>query len=893
MMEALKAVFQRLNRSLNARMIVFLIMVLGASLSITGFFFAKVEWSNLLDAGRARIDSLADGIQGRMLPMMHQGRCKEMDTFFNYLALRKDLVLTRLIDPTGIILRSTRPEEKGKMVQIPNASGSGHEETVLPRSYGGGRTLRAIRTLSNEAKCSECHGNITRPLAYLSIDLSLASMEKRMRYYRFMLLLSAFGVLLAMSVTIYVFFSRVIKKRILDISRNITEVQQGNFEAKVSVTAQDELGQMASRFNLMVQDLHAMKERDKEQQGLLLASNESLKKSIEDLNTLYDASRAISRSLQLEEILRTTTENVTRSLGFDRVVLALFDENEQALVGKWSIGVDEDIVRRVLIPKEDIKGVLQEVLATREVIVVHDTSVYPVMERRGVRKCWEVLSCPEEKCPVFGTNELRCWMVTGKTLCQQRLKEDTPEEKLRICGRCRYLTEEVIRRSDIINLLLLGSHSFIALPLLAGGRTMGILLSDKLRSDVKEITEGDVKLLTTFMSHVSVAIENALLYQKLEKKVDLSQKQLEATNEELQVKVGELDAIRSFNESILQNIHGAIITYTRDGTITFANKPAAELLGRPEHDLLGKSVSEVFKGPAGRSFIPNNDPSDTAGFSGETEITRRSGERVPVEVFLSHLRDKEGNITGYTSIFRDITEKREMQVRMHRMDKLAALGQLASGIAHEIKNPLAGIGSAIQVLSTHMDTDVSRDEIVNEILAQIGRLDETIRNLLNFAKPGEPRLVLVHPRDVLQPITFLISQQVKDQHIDVTIDIDEDIPKIMVDPQQVQQALLNVMLNAVEAMSDGGKLSVSMNGRETSGPSKKPKRYVTITICDTGPGIPEEILAQIFNPFYTTKTSGTGLGLSITQRIIEQHNGRIDVKTEIGKGTSFTIEFST
>jgi two-component system, sporulation sensor kinase E len=84
-----------------------------------------------------------------------------------------------------------------------------------------------------------------------------------------------------------------------------------------------------------------------------------------------------------------------------------------------------------------------------------------------------------------------------------------------------------------------------------------------------------------------------------------------------------------------------------------------------------------------------------------------------------------------------------------------------------------------------------------------------------------------------------------------------------------------------------------MNGRETAGPSKKPKRYVTITICDTGPGIPEEILAQIFNPFYTTKTSGTGLGLSITQRIIEQHNGRIDVKTEIGKGTSFTIEFST
>ncbi|RPJ11772.1 MAG: histidine kinase, partial [Deltaproteobacteria bacterium] len=145
--------------------------------------------------------------------------------------------------------------------------------------------------------------------------------------------------------------------------------------------------------------------------------------------------------------------------------------------------------------------------------------------------------------------------------------------------------------------------------------------------------------------------------------------------------------------------------------------------------------------------------------------------------------------------------------------------------------------------------------------------------------------------EVFETVLFLVSQQMRKQDIRTHVDIPRDLPKILVDPQQIQQSLLNIVLNAVEAMPSGGTLTISITEKVIESPSKKEgKLYLSLTISDTGTGISEEVLSQIFNPFFTTKASGTGLGLSITQRIIEQHNGRIDIKSEMGKGTSFTID---
>jgi two-component system NtrC family sensor kinase len=279
------------------------------------------------------------------------------------------------------------------------------------------------------------------------------------------------------------------------------------------------------------------------------------------------------------------------------------------------------------------------------------------------------------------------------------------------------------------------------------------------------------------------------------------------------------------------------------------------------------------------------------GLAGEMDVLTRQGERMPIEIYLSHLRDKKGDITGITGIFRDITAKREMEVTMRRMDKLASLGQLASGIAHEIKNPLTGIGSAVQVLFSTLQLDDAKKEIVNEILKQIHRLDETIKNMLRFAKPGKPQLLPTEPREIIDAVFFLISQKAKERNIEVRLNLEKQFPKVMIDPQQVHQAILNVVLNAMEAMPSGGVLSISLEENKVADSSRKEKPYFSITVSDTGAGIPDKVMAQIFNPFFTTKASGTGLGLSITQRIIEQHNGKIEIRSAPGSGTSFTISF--
>jgi len=533
--------------------------------------------------------------------------------------------------------------------------------------------------------------------------------------------------------------------------------------------------------------------------------------------------------------------------------------------------------------------VLCDTIAGRRPILVQDTSAHPIVDRRGSKTCWEMLKCGQKDCPVFRNPDLRCWMVTG-TRCNREMAEYTFEERMRVCRKCSYFNQEIIRRSDVVNLLLFGSHAFISVPLIAREQVMGVLLADKLHSEKKEITEEDIRMIVAFMSHVSVAVENADLYQRLETKVDLSQRQLQEANEQLREMVEELSEIRSFNETILQHLSGGIINCAKEGAISFVNRAGAEFLGWHESELLGRSIHEVLCGREDCVSIFRKDIEKDGGFAGETEITKRNGERVPAEIFLSPLRDKDGNVTGNTWIFRDITEKRKIEARMRRMDKLASLGQLASGLAHEIKNPLAGIGSAIQVLSAHIQLDDEKKEVVKEILKQIHRLDGTIKNLLSFARPSQPRLIPTDPNEIVEAVIFLVSQQLKTQNIQVSLGPLDALPNMMVDPQQIQQALLNVVLNAMEAMPSGGSLEISVREKAVELPSRKEQLHISLVVRDTGAGIPEEAIPKIFNPFYTTKPVGTGLGLSITQWIIEQHNGAISVKSEAGKGTCFIID---
>ncbi|GBE01339.1 sensor protein ZraS [bacterium BMS3Bbin06] len=217
---------------------------------------------------------------------------------------------------------------------------------------------------------------------------------------------------------------------------------------------------------------------------------------------------------------------------------------------------------------------------------------------------------------------------------------------------------------------------------------------------------------------------------------------------------------------------------------------------------------------------------------------------------------------------------------MKRVERMATLGEMAAAIAHEIKNPLAGISGAIQVISEDFKGDDPRKEIVGEILNEIERLDKAVRNLLSFAKPINPKKEVVNLKNLLEKTVNLISPQAERQNVKIKFQNNLTTETGTIDPEQIQQVILNIILNALHSMPGGGTLTVAV---------KDAPGAVEIDISDTGEGIPQEELKKIFKPFFTTRHTGTGLGLAISWNIVEAHGGRIDVSSTPGIGSSFTI----
>ena len=231
------------------------------------------------------------------------------------------------------------------------------------------------------------------------------------------------------------------------------------------------------------------------------------------------------------------------------------------------------------------------------------------------------------------------------------------------------------------------------------------------------------------------------------------------------------------------------------------------------------------------------------------------------------------------------------QELIQRADRMASIGELASGIAHEIRNPLAGIQGAIQILADGFPKEDSQREITDEIQKQIYRLEQLVKDLLNYARPVPTNYL---PTDINQLVekvlSFFVTQRGRKEDILIEKKFSSSLPMTMIDPNSMEQAFLNIILNAQKAMPKGGTLRVStllLNREEDS--KEDGHRRIQIVFEDTGIGIPEENLPKIFNPFFSTRPEGTGLGLSITKNIIEQHGGEIGVESRVHVGTKFSI----
>ncbi len=233
------------------------------------------------------------------------------------------------------------------------------------------------------------------------------------------------------------------------------------------------------------------------------------------------------------------------------------------------------------------------------------------------------------------------------------------------------------------------------------------------------------------------------------------------------------------------------------------------------------------------------------------------------------------------------------QQRLARAERLASIGELAASLAHEIKNPLAGIAGAIQVMADELPATDPRKEIMREVLSQVHRLDRTVRDLLAFARPGKPDLGPCDIHQVLDRVLLLLAESPQAKEVRVVRTYQPGILRLHADGKQLGQVFLNLLLNAVQAMPGSGQITLQTALREVDGPNGSPslprRQVVEVVVSDTGPGIPPHVLKEIFTPFMTTKRRGTGLGLSVSRRIVEDHGGWIEAESPPEQGATFRV----
>jgi signal transduction histidine kinase len=231
--------------------------------------------------------------------------------------------------------------------------------------------------------------------------------------------------------------------------------------------------------------------------------------------------------------------------------------------------------------------------------------------------------------------------------------------------------------------------------------------------------------------------------------------------------------------------------------------------------------------------------------------------------------------------------RRVHDAEMVQAEHLATLGELAAGLAHEIRNPLAGIAGAIEIIAKDFPQEHADREIIEDLREEVRRIVKVLNDLLVYSRPKPPQFGRADLKEIIARTIHLARQQTGAKQVDFSIQVADSLPAFRLDSEQLHQVLLNLVLNSIQAMEKGGKIFISARMAKAEG--KGPADMVEISVSDTGPGIPKEQIGKIFRPFFTTKRGGTGLGLSLSQRIIRQHGGTISAQSTLGEGTTFTI----
>ena len=263
------------------------------------------------------------------------------------------------------------------------------------------------------------------------------------------------------------------------------------------------------------------------------------------------------------------------------------------------------------------------------------------------------------------------------------------------------------------------------------------------------------------------------------------------------------------------------------------------------------------------------------------ECTFSGNKVIPVSISAAGIANEAGDVLGQVLILRDLSEIRRLQAEVQRQEKLAAMGGLAAGVAHEVRNPLSSIKALATFFSGQFDDGSEAHNAAKVMIQEVDRLNRVITELLEFSRPTDVKRQTSDIGLLISRSIQLVQQDAMNKKIDIRIETCDDICPVQVDPDRLTQCLLNLYLNAIQAMDNGGVITVKCEAGEAGN--------VSVTVSDTGRGISPEQMKHIFDPYYTTKSKGTGLGLAIVHKIIEAHRGHIEVNSRIDEGSSFLI----
>jgi len=391
------------------------------------------------------------------------------------------------------------------------------------------------------------------------------------------------------------------------------------------------------------------------------------------------------------------------------------------------------------------------------------------------------------------------------------------------------------------------------------GRTIG---GDFLSSE-------DVELLESLASYIGIALQNASLYARLE------------------AKIGEFERLKEFNENIVESINVGILALDLDDRIESWNAQMEAMYALSRSEALGQELRSVFPSEfadALESFRNEQGVHHLYKF----RLTTRAGEQRTANIAVAPLLSRDFVSVGRIILVDDITERVSLESQLAQADKLSSIGLLAAGVAHEINTPLAVISSYAQMLSKQLKADPRLSPVLDKITQQSFRAAEIANGLLNFSRTSTTEFRETNLNQVIRDTLSLLEHQFKTAQISVDLDLVEELPPISGNSGKLQQVFLNLLLNAKEAMPQGGVLRIAtqVNG------------HVEALVTDSGSGIAPEHLKRIYDPFFTTKTMpkpgdrrGTGLGLSVSYGIIQEHAGKIHVESAVGSGTTFHLEF--